>query len=317
MTYEHPLAYVLGLEGIALMRAFAGEYDREFVDARIAEIRRLLDDESLADTAVDVASVDTVEGYGIWSSTYDGPNTAFDFDGPLVGEVADSLPAGVVLDAACGTGRIAASLAARGHRVIGVDSSPDMLARARRRVPQGDFRLGDLHELPVDDNAVDLVVCSLALTHLPELRPVMAEFARVLHPSGHLLIADIHPEQVARGVIPRLRRPDGQRGRLISYRHSPGEYLRAALQAGLHVRRCEEPERPAVTRPRDQDTASAPDAEQPGSRDTPRATEAGPWELWPWSRAGLAPEAAQAAGTGVPAMILWHFQLLGDPAERA
>jgi hypothetical protein len=65
MTYEHPLAYVLGLEGIALMRAFTGEYDREFVDARIAEIRRLLDDESLADRAVDVASVDTVEGYRI------------------------------------------------------------------------------------------------------------------------------------------------------------------------------------------------------------------------------------------------------------
>lgn len=49
-----------------------------------------------------------------------------------------------LLDAACGTGRFADFLAKRGHRVIGVDSSPDMLAYARRRVPGGEFHLGEL-----------------------------------------------------------------------------------------------------------------------------------------------------------------------------
>ncbi|TMR92739.1 class I SAM-dependent methyltransferase [Nonomuraea basaltis] len=179
MIYEHPLAYVLGLEGLALLRSFTGEYDREFVDARLTEIRRLLDDESLASAAVEVARVDTVEGYQIWSKTYDGPNSAFDIDEPIVGEIAGALPAGVALDAACGTGRVAAYLAGRGHRIIGMDSSPDMLDRARERVPQGEFHLGDLHRLPVPDDAVDLVVCSLALAHVPVLDPVLAEFARM------------------------------------------------------------------------------------------------------------------------------------------
>jgi hypothetical protein len=41
--YQHPLAYLLGLQGVALFRAFAGEYDREFTEARLAEIRALLD----------------------------------------------------------------------------------------------------------------------------------------------------------------------------------------------------------------------------------------------------------------------------------
>jgi hypothetical protein len=41
--HQHPLAYLLGLEGVALMRAFAGEYDRAFTEARIEEIRGLLD----------------------------------------------------------------------------------------------------------------------------------------------------------------------------------------------------------------------------------------------------------------------------------
>lgn len=62
MIYEHPLAYLLGLEGIALLRSFTGEHDRVFVDSRIAEIRRLLDDESLANAAVEVARVGTTDG---------------------------------------------------------------------------------------------------------------------------------------------------------------------------------------------------------------------------------------------------------------
>ncbi|UJW28637.1 class I SAM-dependent methyltransferase [Saccharothrix sp. AJ9571] len=163
MIHEHPLAYLLALEGIALLRAFTGELDRDFVDSRIAEVRRLLDDESLANAGVDVDRVDTVEGYRVWSATYDQPgNAAFDLDEPLVKEIVDALPVGVALDAGCGTGRHAQLLAERGHRIVGVDSSPDMLSTARERVPQGKFLLGDLHELPVADSAVDLVVCALA-----------------------------------------------------------------------------------------------------------------------------------------------------------
>jgi hypothetical protein len=44
VIYQHPLAYLLGLQGMALMWAFNGDYVREFTHARIAEIRALLDD---------------------------------------------------------------------------------------------------------------------------------------------------------------------------------------------------------------------------------------------------------------------------------
>ncbi|MER8161020.1 methyltransferase domain-containing protein [Streptomyces sp. NPDC094472] len=296
MIYENPLAYLLGLEGQALLRSFTGEFDREFVEARVTEIRKLLDDESLANAAVEVARVGTVEGYRIWSATYDSPNSAFTFDEPVIEEIVAGLPTGVALDAACGTGRLSALLAEYGHRIVGVDSSPDMLARAVERVPGGDFREGDLHTLPVDDEAVDLAVCSLALTHVPELKPVMAEFARVLRPGGHLLIADIHPEWVARGSIPSVRLPGGQPGRLESYRHSTGDYLRAALAAGLQARRCEEP--------------VAPDNGQSQHLPGQPLTELGPWEVWPWCLMDMVPEAAAAANARVPVEIIWQFQLV-------
>jgi SAM-dependent methyltransferase len=291
VIYEHPLAYLLGVEGIALLRGFTGEFDKDFVEARLAEVRRLLADESLADAAVEVDRVSTVAGYGVWSATYDQPgNAAFDIDTPVVKEIVDALPVGVALDAACGTGRYTEFLAALGHRVIGVDSSPDMLARARERVRRGDFRQGDLHRLPVGESEVDMVTCGLALTHLPDLAPVMAEFARVLRPGGHLVIADMHPETVLRGTIPPVRDPDGRPGRLVSHRHLLGDYLRAALPVGFRLLRCEEP------------LAPAPRPAEP-------ATDPGPWDVWPWSLAALVPEAARAANAGVPAMVVWHFQL--------
>ncbi|MFH8616054.1 class I SAM-dependent methyltransferase [Streptomyces sp. NPDC017979] len=301
MTHEMPLAYLLGLEGLALLRTFTGEYDREFAEARIAEVRRMLDDERLAHTGVEVDRLDPREGYRIWAQTYDSPNSAFDTDGPALRDVLDGLPAGTALDAACGTGRVSVLLAERGHAVIGVDGSPEMLARARERVAGGEFRPGDLHSLPVADGSVDLVVCALALTHVPDLGPVLAEFARVLRPGGHLVTSDVHPEQVARSAVPTVRDGDGRPGRLASHVHRIGDYVRAALAAGFAVRRCEEP-RPVAARPR------IPEA--PGGLGA--AVADGPWELWPWSLAALVPDATEAASADVPGVVVWHFQLPGE-----
>lgn len=287
VMYQHPLAYLLGIEGVGLLRAFSGEYDRSFVEARLAEVRKLLADESLADAGVEVDRVSTVDGYRVWSRTYDNPgNAAFDLDTPVVEDILDGLPVGVALDAACGTGRLSRVLADRGHQVIGVDSSPEMLARAS----SGLFVSGDLCRLPLSDGVVDLVVCGLALTHLPDLGPAMAEFARVLRPGGHLVITDMHPDALLRGSIPAVRDRDGRPGRLISHRRLVGDYLRAALPVGLRVLRCEEPRRPAA-------------------KPVCASESLGPWELWPWSLLDMVPEATCAAVTDSPAVIVWHFQL--------
>jgi SAM-dependent methyltransferase len=295
VIYQHPLTYLLGLEGVALLRAFAGDFDREFADARIAEIRRLLDSPTMAVDGVEADRVDTVEGYRIWSTSYDQPdNGLFPYEEPIVREIIDGVPAGVALDAACGTGRYAEYLAARGHRVIGVDSSPEMLERAAKRVPQCDLRQGDLPRLPLQDHDVDLVVCALALTHVPDLAPVLCEFSRVLRPGGHLVISDVHHITVALGSVPHFMSTDGGAVLLPAYRHLASDYLRAALRLGLELRRCEEPR------------LQAPDD------GVPRALNEitlGPWEQWPWSLHDLIPDATCAAYEGTPVTIVWHFQL--------
>src|SRR2546429_1401599 len=189
MIYQHPLAYLLGLEGVALLHAFAGEYDRDFTEARLAEVRALLDSADQLGSGAAIRPIPIAEGYGAWAESYDLPgNQLIDLEQPIVREILDGLPPGTALDAACGTGRHAEYLATIGHTVIGVDSSPEMLAVAAAKVPGADLREGDLHQLPVPDQHVDVVVCALALTHVLELGPVLAEFVPVLRPGGHPVI---------------------------------------------------------------------------------------------------------------------------------
>jgi len=309
MIYQHPLAYLIGLEGIALLRAWAGDFDEEFVHARLDEVRRLLDDRSLSGAAVQVRRGDSETGYSQWADGYDAHlryeeafgGGMFAVAETVIREVLDERPAGIALDAACGTGRVARYLHSGGHQVIGVDSSPDMLALARQGLPDADFREGALEHLPVPDDSVDVAVSTLALCHVPDLRPVMAEFARVLRPGGDLLISDMHAEQVFRGSVVRALGPGGEPGLVATYRHQPGDYLRAALAAGLRVRRCEEP----VTPPKAE--AGRPPAEP--------TADPGPWSDWPWSLADLIPEATQAAWR-TPSTIVWHFQQEGEPLAK-
>ena len=300
MTYQHPLHYLLGLEGTALLRAYGGAYDREFAEQRVASIRRLLTEPALQADGVAPASVGTVDGYRVWSATYDEPgNGLFGFEEPFVHGIVDGLPPGTALDVACGTGRHSAYLAAHGHTVTGVDSSPDMLAHAGVKVPAARFVEGGVTALPLPDDHADLAICALALAHLPDLRPAFAELARVLRPGGHLIVTDVHQEIVALGSVPHVRLADGRPALIPSYRHRAADYLQAALPHGLRVLRCEEPRSPART---------GPPAAPAGPPDI-GAGDLGAWDVWPWSLLGLAPAAAQAAWSDTPSVVLWHFQL--------
>jgi SAM-dependent methyltransferase len=281
VTYQHPLAWLLGLEGLALLRAHAGDgYDADFARARIAEIRKLLDQAGpVLGEGRELGQLSTADGYRIWSADYDQPgNLLIEVEQPVVRRILDGLPPGAALDAACGTGRHARYLAARGHRVTGVDSSPDMLARARQNVAGATFCDGDLRRLPVRDQAMDLVVCGLALTHQPALRPVLAEFGRVLRPGGHLVTSDLHVLSMYLGGVPALAEPDGPAGLLPATRYLASDYLTAAGAAGFELVSCAEPRWPAEVEP------GGPLARQ-------------------WC-----PAAADAAYAGVPAAVIWHFR---------
>jgi ubiquinone/menaquinone biosynthesis C-methylase UbiE len=304
VIYQHPLAYLLGLEGVALLRAFSGMYDRDFTLARFREIQTLLQSAEDLGDGVEARPITTREGYDRWAPFYDEPgNELLDIEQPIVREILDSLPVGVALDAACGTGRHTAYLASLGHKVIGVDTSPEMLARARDKVPEGEFHEAELHDLPLADDSVDLVVCAIALSHVADLEQPLAEFVRVLRANGHLVISD------SRGLIadiglPLVRvGPGGEVGYMPIWSRLASDYLAAALPLGLEVRRCEEPRRPSPLV--GDDGTDLYDGVRP-----PNHVPGDPPNIW--SLHALATAATNAAWREKPAAIIWDFQLSAD-----
>ncbi len=113
-----------------------------------------------------------------------------------------------VLDVGCGTGAQLERYLAAGCHVVGVDTSPAMLARARRRLEdRAELREADAQSLPFDDGSFSLVTATLALHEMtPQVRVgAVEEMVRVLDDGGRLLFVDFHPGP-ARGVKGRAIR---------------------------------------------------------------------------------------------------------------
>jgi SAM-dependent methyltransferase len=100
-----------------------------------------------------------------------------------------------VLDVGCGTGRLAAFLAAEhGAHVSGLDPSPEMLAVAERRQNPGvELVLGRAEQLPFPDGQFERAVMFLVVQHVDRPR-AFAEVARVLAPSGRFAVVTPHPD---------------------------------------------------------------------------------------------------------------------------
>jgi SAM-dependent methyltransferase len=233
---------LLGIEGLALLRLAFGD-DGAARRARVREIRELLrrlDEKPELAAPLQAPEYELAEGYALWSQTYDQPLRLFPIEHPTMRTLLDPLPPSLVLDAACGTGRYSQYLAERGHRVVGVDRSPAMLAKAREKLPESDFREGDLEALPLASGSVEAAVCALALVHLPEVGRAVAELARVVRPGGRVILSDVHPFLVLLGWQAQFRTASGA-GFMRLHPHLPSEYCRAIAAAGLRVRACHEP----------------------------------------------------------------------------
>lgn len=142
----------------------------------------------------------------------EGANMGLSCGNPVA--IAGLKPGQVVLDLGSGGGFdvfLAGPKVGATGRVIGVDMTPEMLAKARRGMPDYqrvtgldnvEFRLGEIENLPVADASVDVVISNCVINLSPDKPRVWREIARVLRPGGQVAASDMAllqplPEAVA------------------------------------------------------------------------------------------------------------------------
>ena len=102
-----------------------------------------------------------------------------------------------VLDAGCGEGYMARTLAENGAKVTGIDLSTELIKAARAHALSAElpvtFDAGSVNALPYDPGTFDLVLCNHLLNDLEDPAQAIREFARVLSEEGRIVILMLHP----------------------------------------------------------------------------------------------------------------------------
>lgn len=143
-----------------------------------------------------------------------------------------------VIDLGSGAGNdafVARSIAGEKGKVIGVDITEKMIAKARTHAEKlgynnVEFRLGDIEKLPVTANVADVVVSNCVLNLVPDKQKAFAETFRVLKPGGHFSVSDI----VLRGELPDgLRKSAEMYAGCVAGAISKKDYLDIVEKAGF------------------------------------------------------------------------------------
>ncbi len=175
-------------------------------------------------------------GDGELAEVPDGANLGLGCGNPVA--LASLKPGEVVVDLGSGAGFdcfLSANRVGPEGRVIGVDMTHAMLDKARKNAEKGgfgnvEFRLGEIENLPVADNAADIVISNCVINLSPDKPRVFAEAYRVLKPGGRLMVSDL----VLTGPLPdSVRRSVEAYAGCISGAMLREDYLAAIRAAGF------------------------------------------------------------------------------------
>ena len=170
----------------------------------------------------------------------DGANLGLSCGNPTA--LASLGPGEVVVDLGSGGGFdvfLAGPRVGSGGRAIGVDMTPEMIARARRNLDEYrsrtglanvEFRLGEIEHLPLADHSADVIISNCVINLSPDKAQVWREIARVLRPGGRVAVSDL---ALLKPLPPELREMVEALVGCVAGAVSVGETEAMVAEAGL------------------------------------------------------------------------------------
>jgi cytosine/adenosine deaminase-related metal-dependent hydrolase/SAM-dependent methyltransferase len=162
-----------------------------------AKSRKPLDGGQVAlANSVSVRGVTPRDGYRLASQVYDiEPNPILSLEQRFVEPLLPSVTGLDAVDLGCGTGRWIATLASQRPRtLVGVDLSPEMLAKAKHKLgDSAKWVVADCTDLPFPRASGDLIICSFLASYLHDFAKFAEQVRRLLRPGGVILLTDLHP----------------------------------------------------------------------------------------------------------------------------
>jgi len=146
------------------------------------------------------------------------------------GEIVLDLGAGAGLDAL-----LAAKKVGKAGKVVGLDMTPEMIQKAKKNaeklgVKNVEFRTGDIEDMPIEDESIDVVISNCVINLAPDKNKVFKESYRVLKPGGRMIISDI----VTEGELPKKVRDDVEAwAGCIAGALPEKEYIQSIKRAGF------------------------------------------------------------------------------------
>ncbi|MCP3876196.1 MAG: metalloregulator ArsR/SmtB family transcription factor [Desulfobacteraceae bacterium] len=128
----------------------------------------------------------------------------FDLNATIIKNVSFD---GKISDLGCGTGELIEKLSDKAsHKMIGIDSSPEMLAQARIRLSgknNSELRLGELEHLPMKNKEIETAIMNMVLHHISQPEQPIAEAYRVINPGGLFILSDFekHDQEKIKDII--------------------------------------------------------------------------------------------------------------------
>lgn len=182
----------------------------------------------------------SVDAYALWANSYPAQahNPLMIIEQEAMLQFMPKLKHKIVLDLACGTGRYGNIALEHGAKqVIGVDNSHAMLQRGHIE----NIALATTEKIPLAAHSVDIILCGLALGHLPQLASTLQEISRILKPNGSALISDFHPFQYLSGARRTFQSSKGIAYQVEHYIHLYSEYHTIGQATGLRITEISEP----------------------------------------------------------------------------